>query len=132
MSQTLAKPVLNKVGYLIVYVDDMHMAVSFYKEKLGLAPKFEDKEWTELETQGFTLALHASKKAPAIHKENGPCIVFSVEDIKGTHAALKEQGLAVSELKTVCEHDGMIGLSGDFADPSGNRLSVYGMVKKTV
>jgi len=52
-----------QVSYMIVFVSDMKRAVSFYRDSLGLPLKFESPGWTEFETEGATLALHASKSS---------------------------------------------------------------------
>jgi catechol 2,3-dioxygenase-like lactoylglutathione lyase family enzyme len=119
---------LTKVGYLIVYVNDVEKSAAWYKEKLGIPARHVEKGWGELETAGFTLALHGSEKPVAKLPETAPTVVFSVDDVRGAHAALKAAGVAASELHAVCEFDGKVGVSADFADLDGNRLSVYGML----
>jgi lactoylglutathione lyase len=49
------------VNYAIVFVSDMKRAVAFYRDVLGLPLRFESPGWTEFETGGATLALHASE-----------------------------------------------------------------------
>ena len=49
-----------RVSYTIIFVSDMARSVSFYRDVLGLPPKFESPGWTEFATEGATLALHKS------------------------------------------------------------------------
>lgn len=49
-----------RVSYAIIFVSDMKRSVSFYRDVVGLALKFESPGWTEFVTDGATLALHAS------------------------------------------------------------------------
>ncbi|MCI0743088.1 MAG: VOC family protein [Gemmataceae bacterium] len=50
-----------RVNYAIVFVSDMKRSVAFYRDVLGLPLRFESPGWTELATEGATLALHASE-----------------------------------------------------------------------
>ena len=50
-----------RVNYAIVYVSDMSRSVRFYRDIVGLPLRFESPEWTEFDTGGATLALHASE-----------------------------------------------------------------------
>ncbi|MEE9129189.1 MAG: VOC family protein [Phycisphaerales bacterium] len=49
-----------RVNYAIVFVSDMPLSVSFYRDVIGLPLKFESPHWTEFATEGATLALHLS------------------------------------------------------------------------
>lgn len=129
MTATLTQKLnLTKVGYLIVYVNDVEKSAAWYSEKLGIPAGHVEKGWGELQTAGFTLALHGSEKPLAKLPETAPTVVFSVDDIRAAHAALETAGVKPSALHSVCEFDGKVGVSADFADLDGNRLSVYGML----
>lgn len=119
---------LTKVGYLVVYVRDVEKSAAWYKTKLGIPARHVEKAWGELDTVGVTLALHGTEQAPPKLPETAPTVVFSVEDVRAAHAALEAAGVKTSALRAVCEFDGKVGVSSDFADPDGNRLSVYGML----
>lgn len=118
---------LTKVGYLILYVRDVARAAAFYRDTLGIPVRHAEKDWGELETSGFTLALHGCEK-PAAQPESAPTVVFSVDDVRAAHQALAAAGAKPGPLHQVCEYDGKVGVSADFADLDGNRLSVYGML----
>jgi lactoylglutathione lyase len=47
-----------KVNYVIIFVSNMKLAVSFYKTVIGLSLKFETPDWSEFEVGVVTLALH--------------------------------------------------------------------------
>lgn len=121
---------LKKVGYVILYVKDTKKAVPFYRDILGIPVRMDEQGWVELETAGFTLALHGCEGKLKALPETAPTVVFQVPDIRAAHKALKEQGLKIKALNKVCEFGDQVGLSGEFNDPDGNRLSVYGMVAK--
>ena len=49
-----------RLNFAIVVVSDMKLSVSFYRDVLGLPLRFASAGWTEFDTDGATLALHAS------------------------------------------------------------------------
>src|SRR5271170_7606570 len=51
----------TKLSYAIEFVADMHRAVAFYRDVVGLPLKFESPGWSEFSTEGATLALHVSE-----------------------------------------------------------------------
>lgn len=53
-----------RLSYAIVFVSDMRRSVAFYRDVIGLPLRFESPGWTEFDTEGATLALHAAE-APA-------------------------------------------------------------------
>ncbi len=54
-----------RVSYAIVFVSDMKRSLTFYRDVIGLPVRFESPGWSELATDGATLALHASEQAAA-------------------------------------------------------------------
>jgi lactoylglutathione lyase len=52
-----------RVNYVIIFVSDMKKAASFYRDVLGMPLKFQSPGWTEFDTEGATVALHASEGA---------------------------------------------------------------------
>ena len=118
---------LTKVGYVILYSRDVEKSAAFYRDRLGIPVKMASPEWTELATEGFTLALHRHDD-PVAAAANQATVVFDAADVRATHAALRESGLDLSDLKEVWRGGPVVGLSSDFADPDGNRLSVHGTV----
>ena len=124
----LAKPRLSRIGYVILYVKDVQESVPFYRDVLGIPVRHAEKGWGELETAGTTLALHGYEKGPPPLPETAPNVVFSVDDIRASHASLAAAGAKPGKLHRVCAYDGKVGLSANFTDPDGNPLSVYGMV----
>jgi predicted enzyme related to lactoylglutathione lyase len=89
--------------------------------------RFEDPEWTELDTVGPTLALHRSPEPP-VRSAAAPDVTFRVEDVRAAHRTLRARGVAIAELKKVHDAGPMVGVAAQFHDPEGNRLSIYGLV----
>ncbi len=79
------------LSHVIKFVADMDEAIRFHETDLGLKLRFRSPEWTEFETGGTTLALHAASDA----NPPGKCQVgFRVEDIGAFHATLTARGVA--------------------------------------
>jgi len=47
-----------KLNYAIVFVSDMELSITFYRDVLGLSMKFSSSHWSEFLTGDATLALH--------------------------------------------------------------------------
>jgi catechol 2,3-dioxygenase-like lactoylglutathione lyase family enzyme len=119
---------MTPVGELmevILYVQDMNLQVSFYRDVLGLRVKepkevddFGDVFWVELDTGHCTLALHAGG-ARRVGKD-APKIVFHVADVPAAREELLELDVPMGEVRSpapgvqVC----------DGVDPEGNRFSI--------
>ena len=79
-----------QLSYAIKFVRDMDEAVAFYRDKLGLEPRFQSSEWSEFATGGTTLALHpASDANPAGGVELG----FAVDNLGEFYARRAELGV---------------------------------------
>ena len=114
------------LAYAIVFVSDMSRAVSFYRDVLGLSVRFETTHWTELATEGATLALHlAEHRAPdralAQGEPAGRCRPgLSVENLDEFHAKMLASNVAcVQEPKQVFG-----ARIAQYLDPDGLVLSV--------
>ena len=121
---------IKSVGYVILFVDDMTRSVGFYRDTLGVPVRFEDPNWTELDTAGTTVALHLAgdDKASA---GGSPELVFQVEDVLDTRTRLAEGGLAIEAPKVVHEAGpDQVGVSCLFKDPDGHTVSVYGLASR--
>ena len=125
------KPSLAKLAYAIVFVTDMKRGVRFYQDTLGIPLRFASDEWTEFAMQGLTLALHQTDRMPK-NLDQAPIaeLCFDCADVRATRDQLSAGGLAVSELRSVCEIGTEVGASASFRDPDGNHLSIFGMVPK--
>jgi predicted enzyme related to lactoylglutathione lyase len=86
-----------RLTYAIKYVADMDKAVAFHRDVLGLALKFASPFWTEFDTGGTTLALHA---ADAAHPAGGVQLGFGSEDLAAFYAAREANGVAFTQEPT--------------------------------
>jgi lactoylglutathione lyase len=116
---------LMRLNYAIVFVSDMSRSVAFYRDVVGLPLKFETPGWSEFNTEGATLALHASKARsggtesedlPAGHCRPG----FSVSDLDDFH-----RRMAASNVRCLQEPKITFGARiAQYVDPDGLTISV--------
>src|SRR5690349_11567623 len=89
----------KQFDYVIVAVSDMDRSVRFYRDQLGLALKFESKEWTEFQTGQTTLALHPARqtrveKAGSSELVAGSCSLgLNVPDLETIFKQLQSSGV---------------------------------------
>ena len=112
----MVQDMLNRVGYVIVYVRDMDSMVAFWRDKLGFKPSYVSSDWSEFPLDNIVLALHHSRDARAGHTG----IVFQVDDIHATVNTLRSMGIEVSEVRDIG-----VGLEATFIDPEGNKYNLF-------
>jgi lactoylglutathione lyase len=126
----------SKVDYVMVNVSDMRRSVAFYRDTLGLRLKFESPAWSEFETGATTLALHGATQPAGGAAKAGPAagtcsLGFSVPDLSGTYAALRERGAHFVMPPTEQANEGIRlavcvdpdGLAISFAEPLAPRAT---------
>ncbi|KAM3098208.1 VOC family protein [Phormidesmis sp. 146-35] len=64
---------------IMLMVEDVLATVEFYHKGLGLTVKTASPSWAELEANGTTIALHASREKPQIG--SSPILSFHVADV---------------------------------------------------
>jgi predicted enzyme related to lactoylglutathione lyase len=114
-----------KLLEVILYVEDMHSQVCYYREVLGLPVRrpvehedYSGEYWVELEAGSCVLALHGGGGRQL--GKDAPKLVFAVDDIQEARLTLQDKGVSLSEVRSpapgvyVC----------DFVDPEGNHLSI--------
>lgn len=101
------------------YVKNMKKAVAFYKDIVGLTPRFEDDSWTEFDLNGTALALHIAGDQAIT--PGGGVLILEVADIQKTVGKMKENRVTfVKEIQDIgC------GLCADFKDLDGNVVGLY-------
>jgi predicted enzyme related to lactoylglutathione lyase len=119
------RPVLadSEVVALIVYVDDLERARSFYEGPLGLHVADEDEVSVSYDTGAVRLWLRrAADDGVALpgHTDDSCDVVFLVDDVAALRAALESRGVQVSHQRTYG-----VGIVVDFYDPDGHRLMLY-------
>jgi catechol 2,3-dioxygenase-like lactoylglutathione lyase family enzyme len=122
---------LDRIGLFILYCRDAMKSAAFYRDVLGMRVVEATPHWAGLDGGGVHLALHPHPSMPAERGTASPWVVFTVDDVRGVHAALVEKGIRFDcEPREVCSDESSSGLSADFKDPDGNLLSIFGKVPK--
>src|SRR3954462_14812298 len=112
----------------MIYVKDLPLMATFYREKLGLKPIDDGRldSWVEFDAGGASFALHAIPadlagqieiSSPPKPRENDPVkLFFQVESVEAEHARLTAAGVPMVQRPWG---------SWDGIDPEGN---VFGLV----
>lgn len=115
---------IKKLNYSIVFVSEMKRSIGFYRDILGLGVKFESPHWTEMATEGATVALHhTTDQGPApIPGSPGSCqLGFEVPDVKAFHEKVLAKGAKC--LRPPKQED--FGILALYADPDGLAISIF-------
>lgn len=118
---------MTRLGYAIVFVTDMARSVAFYRDVLELSLRFESPDWTEFETGGTTLALHATPREGDAEEHSGPspagrCYAgFTVENIDAFHNRVLARGVRCLRPPTMEDFGAKLAA---YADPDGLSISV--------
>lgn len=114
-----------RLSYAIVFVSDMTRSVAFYRDVIGLPLRFESPGWSEFDTGGATLALHASEGQGSGGTESrlppGRCHPgFAVRALEEFHRKMLERNVrCLQEPRTVFG-----SRIAQYADPDGLAISV--------
>jgi len=127
--KTAADVRLSKLSMVILYVRDPMASLPFYRDLLGMTVQEASPGWVQLDAGGASVSLHPHPKMPEKRHDAESWVVFHVDDPRAAYEALRAKGVTfMGPPKQVCGDDKTIGLSADFTDPDGNRLSLFGMV----
>jgi CBS domain-containing protein len=110
---------------VILYVQDMNLMVSFYRDKLGLEVEqpadladYAQESWVVIGTGACKLALNSGGSGRL--GEDAPMIVFGVPDIEAARSALLARGVTLEEVFDA--GGGVKVVQG--RDPEGNPISL--------
>ncbi|HYG57825.1 MAG TPA: VOC family protein [Symbiobacteriaceae bacterium] len=121
---------INRIGQIMLYVNDQDKAVRFWTEKAGFVVVGEDNgvqgiRWTEIApAQGAqtSFVLHDKEVIARMEPElnlGTPSIMFYTNDLDGLYQAFQEKGITVGELVTI-----PTGRVFNFADDENNYFAV--------
>ena len=107
---------------LMVYVEDMTRAVSFYRDAMGLQCEVESPGWSQFALSGgASLGLHVARGP--VKRDGGFVPGFAVEDIRVARERLTAAGAKVMQ----DYHDIPGGVVLELADPEGNTIDISQM-----
>jgi catechol 2,3-dioxygenase-like lactoylglutathione lyase family enzyme len=113
---------LSRIAAIMLGVRDLPAAIGFYKDKLGLKLIMQEPALALLQCGNILLGLsprhmNAAPLAEAVE------ISFGVDNLRATHKALGENGVAfLSEPRQVTPTDWAV----HFRDVDGHLLSLFG------
>ncbi|HSD51896.1 MAG TPA: VOC family protein [Candidatus Methylomirabilis sp.] len=92
------------LGYVVLFVEDLDHALAFYRDKVGLSVRFQDKGYAELAVAGSKFALLARSRLPELVGEahtgrpakgaHGAGVTLLVEDVDRIHRDLSGRGVS--------------------------------------
>jgi lactoylglutathione lyase len=91
----------DRIGYVILYVDDLDRSVAFYRDLLGLPLKFAQAGYAEFATEGTRFALYERARLPeligraAAGGDPAMEILFLVPDVDAEAEWLRQAGVEV-------------------------------------
>ena len=117
------EPALTRVGVVMLGVTDLTAATRFYRDTLGLRPTGVHAGFAFFDGGGVSIAL-SQPLAQAVPGPPGPVeIVFSVESVRQTYDALRDQGV---EFGIAPRAVAGTMWAANFLDPDGHHLSLFG------
>lgn len=110
---------VEDIAFSYYCVTDMDRAVQFYEKTLGLSVLFKGEEWSELQINGYRIALHKTDE-PKIRK-GGAVISLLAKPIENVILDLKSQGVRFVQELQVFQY----GKLAEFLDSEGNIVGLY-------
>jgi predicted enzyme related to lactoylglutathione lyase len=113
---------LRRLGQVLVPVEDLARAITFYRDVLGVAFLFEVPRMAffDLGSVRLMLAEHEGKGSGAVS-----ILYYAVDDIRQAHATLAERGVAFDQgpslIAEMEDHDLWMAF---FRDSEGNPLAL--------
>lgn len=115
---------LGPIGQVLLAVDDIEQAESFYRDTLGLKHLFRFGKLAFFDCHGTRLMLTAMEEEGRSRMHS--VIYFEVPDIDAAHTTLLERGVPFEhDPHLIHRHeDGTEEWMGFFNDPEGNMLAI--------
>jgi len=110
---------IQKIGQIGVPVKDLHRAINFYKEKLGLSLLFNTESMAFFNCNGLRLLLSLPEKEEFAHSSS--VIYFHVENINATYQDLASKEVVfLGEPHVIAKMDHTETWMVFFKDTEGN------------
>lgn len=123
-----------RVSNVILRVADMDKSVAFYRDQLGLGPRFVSPEFSGFDAGSVTLMLHTPATPPTAPSAGLAAlteVVLETEDVHAAYSAMRARGVEFRLEPRLLTSDATRDLVGtDFRDPDGHVLSLTGWVAK--
>jgi len=113
-----------KIQNVFYVVRQMDQAETFYRDALGLSPKFRDGDrWAQLDAGGVNFALSAPDEAPG--GVQGAVVVFEVDSLENAGKRIEKFGGRAGDERDMGSH----GRTLTFTDPEGNICQLFERLK---
>ncbi|MEV0800542.1 MULTISPECIES: VOC family protein [unclassified Kribbella] len=91
---------MERIGYVILYVEDLGASVEFYRDVIGLPYKFTDAGYAEFGTEGTRFALFERRRAEwltgrTVSPGAAGEVVLMVDDVDAWADRLAARGVEV-------------------------------------
>jgi len=107
-----------RMGYHVAC--DMAALSAFYRDALGLAPRFADgSRWAEFQAGASRFALAAPQEAP--RDARGAVLVFACDDLDGIRTQVLAHGGRVLDQRDMGSHGRIVTA----ADPAGTVFQLF-------
>jgi lactoylglutathione lyase len=113
----------NRIGAVILLVENLGRSIEFYRDVLGLQLKQESEDWVEFSKGSSTVvALHPSKKIRKENLEKGASVLigFDVTDMKNVCTQLEKKNVKFYKKQT----EEAYGQHAIIEDPDGHLISL--------
>jgi predicted enzyme related to lactoylglutathione lyase len=104
--------------YVMIMAGDVARGANFYRKAFGLTTRYESPMWTELASDGATIALHGG----AADEGRDTGLGFYVDDLEAACAAVRAAGGSIA--KEPEDRDGEGIRLATAVDSEGNRFSL--------
>lgn len=115
---------LNKIGSLVLRVNDLDKSVSFYRDKLGIKVDFEMEDFVMFSTSNICFGLEqiSAENKP----DKGITVAFEMDDgVDEFHNKLLKSGIQMKNPPMNMEWGGRMS---SLIDPDGYEISFYEML----
>lgn len=113
----------NRIGAVILLVENLRRSIDFYRDVLGLQLKQESEDWVEFSKGSNTvLALHPAKKIRREKQEKPASVLigFNVTDMKNVCTQLENKNVRFYKKQT----EEAYGQHAIIEDPDGHLISL--------
>jgi len=120
---------IPSVSMVMLGVRDVQKSIPFYRDLLGMKLTQQFGGFAFFDAGKITLVLSEDRARSSEHVAGATEIVFSVEDVRASYEALKQQGVTF--------HREPVQISGPMwaahiLDPDGHLLSIFGPERKAL
>jgi catechol 2,3-dioxygenase-like lactoylglutathione lyase family enzyme len=118
---------LPPVSMIMLGVRDLEKSVSFYRDRLGIDVRQRIPGFAFLDSGALTIVLSEPLAKNVSPLAGATEVIFSVNDVRASYEALKNQGLDFSQ-----EPRNVSGpmWAANFRDPDGHLLTLFGPERK--